>query len=162
MYTYVPISDVDYRWYFDDPKVGDEDLKQIRPLAKECCSKLWSEFISDKHQHLAWYFVKTEVGDEKHWIYSLKCLDYNWEDDWNTDNINSLGIFLNSRFDIPEDEIVLFFWMKKYAVETKWGVFLRNWINFLYEDEAPVLFIKSRNTVIVFRPRGVILAGQKE
>ena len=157
MNEYASFSDVDYKWFFDDPKVSQNDLTQIRPLSKEYAAMLWTEYISSKHQHLAMHFVK---GDAP-WIDSLERLDYDWEDAWNANDVNGLGLLLNSRFEISDDEPILFFWDNASGVETTWGIFLRNWINFLYEDEAPVLFIRSKNIAVIFRPMGTILASEK-
>ncbi|MCL2153356.1 MAG: DUF2947 domain-containing protein, partial [Oscillospiraceae bacterium] len=154
-YIFASIKDMPYRWIFDDPKVSDTDLNQILPLTKECAAQLWAKFISGQQQHLALHFTKVITENEQHWVRSLERLDYNWEDDWNANDMDSLGAFLNSCFDVPQNESVLFFWHQQSAVKTKWGVFMRNWINFLYEDEAPVLFIESQNLVIVFRPMGI-------
>lgn len=151
------LTDTPFGWCFNDPKVSDDDLKQIKPLTKESSSNNWNRLISEKHRHLALYRTA-----EQTWLNALERLDYNWEDDWNKNDMKSFAVFLSSKLNIPEDEPVWFFWMKESGVKTKWGVFLRNWINFLYEDEAPVLYVEGKNTAILFRPGGMVFAGKKD
>jgi hypothetical protein len=50
---------------------------------------------------------------------------------------------------IPIDSLLYIFWMRETGVATNWGVFCRNWSNFLYEDEGCILILPSHKAAFV-------------
>ena len=54
-----------------------------------------------------------------------------------------------------EDNTTIFFCYEKYnIIETKWGVFKRNWKNFLFFDDGPLLLGRKQNQVVWFQSNG--------
>ena len=52
--------------------------------------------------------------------------------------------------------------MKEVAVETLWWVFLKYWINFLFEDEGPVLISPLCYDAVSFGPHGSLFIGKRK
>jgi len=78
---------------------------------------------------------------------------YRWLDDWNNDIIEEFKNIILS-LGVPIDSEVYFFWMKEIGVKTKWQIFARNWINFLYEDEGCILVVpESERSLILSNGR---------
>ena len=153
----MPLDINGLHWIFADPAVTEDDLKNIRPFNQEYASKYWSDNIySENHLQRN---TQTVVNDN--WICSLKEAKYNWHVDWNDNNCRGLPEFLSNCVDLPEDELIVFFWSQSDGLETTWGIFLRNWINFLYEDESPILICLRTGFSIIFGPTGTLYWGYK-
>ncbi|MCL2671444.1 MAG: DUF2947 domain-containing protein [Clostridiales bacterium] len=174
MQKYIPLYINGSNWIFRNPVVDENDLKNIRPFSKEYASKYWSDNIYSEH-HLqigagnlySLYYAPNskkenlQIGSSNNWICTLQEAEYNWMNDWNDDNIQGLPGFLSSCVDLPEDELIIFFWSKSRGLETTWGVFLRNWINFLYDDESPILICLRTGYSIRFGQTGTLYLGYK-
>jgi hypothetical protein len=168
---YIPLKTFEAYWFFEDPAVTETDLKNIRPFSEEYASKYWLDNIYGE-RHLM--IVDTALcllchaqnsGERErlcdNWICSLKKAGYNCLDDWNNDNIRGLSDFLSGCADLPDNEPVVFFWYKESGIETTWGVFLRNWINFLYDDESPVLICPRTGFSVRFVSDGTLYWGYR-
>ncbi len=148
------MKESNFGWMFEmEPYICEEDLDCIQPLSPEYSSKLWIEHIS-KRRHLM-------LEGEKDWTDSLHKADYNWSDDWDSNYTKGLSDFLRDQIFLHKDDTVLYFWKKEAAVETKWGVFLRNWIHFLFEEESPILFNVRTGFALKFSVHGLLFIGGK-
>jgi len=155
MQKYISINDY-WSWCFEEPPVSKEDLAQIFPLSKEYCAELWNHYISDKVSCLPLAYTERE-----HWFWNLKYLDYNYIDDFNNDITTNFIDLLHNNFLCSKDDMVIYFVNKFDAIETTFDVFLRNWMNFLYEDEHPILFCVSTGFAIMFSPDGGVYGGKR-
>jgi len=153
MQKYTSLDNVGVSWFFDDPVVSKDDLKSIRAFSSEYSFDYWTHNICPE-RHL----MLDANLDQR---FSFKKAEYCWENDWNSGNINGLPDFLKKHVDLLEDEIIVYFWSRGCGVETTWGVFLRNWINFLFEDEAPILLCPCTRFSVMFGPGGYMLIGSK-
>lgn len=148
---YIAIHETPYRWFFDDPEISENDLGKILPFSEEYASRLWEEQICPQRHLLS--------GGKGEWAGQLKKITYNYTNDWNNNNYTTFAECLSGLADLPDDEIIVFFWCREAGLETTWGVFLKNWINFLYDDEAPILMCPKTGFAAVFAPSGAIYAG---
>jgi len=153
MQKYISISECGYGWFFEDPPVPKEDLTQIFPLSEDYCATLWTRNISNA-RHL-------QLAKKDEWVWKLKKIDYNFFDDWNNNTTTEFADFLRKHSIISTNDTIIYFMMREAAIETKFEVFLRNWINFLYEDEAPILFEVSTGFSIRFSSTGDVYCGIK-
>jgi hypothetical protein len=50
--------------------------------------------------------------------------------------------------------------MREIAIETTWSIFLKHWINFLFEDEG-VIVVNNENDNIVVLSNGALFIGKR-
>lgn len=86
---------------------------------------------------------------------------YNFEQDWNNNNYIGLQEVLTKFVQFNADNTIFFFWGRNSGVETTWEVFLKYWINFLFDDEGPVLINPDSNIIIIFGPNGNVIKGER-
>lgn len=153
MEMYEKLEDWEYKWYFKNKElfIPTHDLQYLKPLTREYSSILWENLVSKKKRH-------GMLFEKKEFMKNMKFL-YNWEEDWNNNNIEPFSIILKEHMDISDESIIYFFWMKERGMETKWIIFLKYWICFLYEDEAPIHLNNTNNKVVLFGPRGFSCIG---
>lgn len=84
-----------------------------------------------------------------HWAVKNKNLLYLWQNDWNKNNYMSFSKIMDNKIDYAESDEIILFWMKERAVEIKWSVFKKYWINFLFEDEGVIIINEKSNYSIV-------------
>lgn len=82
--------------------------------------------------------------------------------DWNENNLSSLADELRDKTSFNDKDIILFFWMKEHAVRTTWEIFLKYWINFLFEDEGPILISSEKKTALRFSATGSVFIGERK
>jgi hypothetical protein len=147
---YITLKESGYDWYFTDPeiKVLEDDLVFIKPLTEDYSKELWTKYISKKKNER--HFMILQKG---HWCTFKNTLLYLWNEDWkNNDYINFSKILVNNIDYCNNDDIILF-WMKERAVEIKWSIFIKYWINFLFEDEG-VIIINEKNIKSIIMSNG--------
>jgi hypothetical protein len=151
LHKYIPLDLWDGKWAFfdNDIKIDDKDTDKIKPLNEDFSSQLWDKFISTKNRHFM-------LLDNDEWPILLARTDsiYNWQNDWNQINIPNFQEVLIKHVNISMDSIILFFWMKERAIQTSWEIFLKYWINFLFDDECPILLSIETHKAIIFGPHG--------
>ena len=130
--------------FYDDPIITNDDWESIYFFDENECSDLWEKYISEKNRH----FMKLDSDEWPSLLVKKESILYRWLDDWNNDNIEEFkNVILN--LGVPIDSEVYFFWMKEIGVKTKWQIFARNWINFLYEDEGCILVVPESKCSLV-------------
>lgn len=139
----------------DDIKIPDSDISKIQPFSKEYSSIIWERYISKGCRHLC-------LMDKNEWPFSLVPIHYNWIPDWNENNFSLLADELRDKTSFDDKDIILFFWMKECAVKTTWGIFLKYWVNFLFEDEGPILIRSEKKTAIRFSATGSVFIGERK
>ncbi len=132
--------------FHDDPIINTSDKGLIKILDNNTSIKLWDEFISHNNRHFMLLgddeWPSTIVRDEN--------MLHFWQDDWNEDKAKGFKDLMSELIKDSTENIVYFFYMREHCIETTWGVFCRNWINFLYEDEGCILTFKDSLDSIVF------------
>lgn len=145
-------------WYFFDPDLALPDTlrSQIMPLEREAAHELWTKFVSPvPHER---HPMALPVG---HWSDDRDRRCPNWQPSWNNpSDQDPIADFLKSRIQWPDDAEVFFVWGCEYIVKTSWGVFLRTWRSFLFDDEGPFLISLGRPEFVQFGPGGPLAIGR--
>jgi hypothetical protein len=143
---YLSLADSGIDWYFTDPEIciPINDLYLIRPLTKEYSSELWNRHISSDAREKHFMLL-----NDDHWC--LKNMEhlYNWRDDWNENDHEGFSKILNDRSICGNEDDIILFWMKERSVETKWRIFTKYWMNFLFEDEGMIIINDKSDKSIV-------------
>lgn len=138
---------MDWKFFDDALPIALEDLSQIKVLTEEYAQKLWRKYVEPKNsdqkdkESLIRIFKNSQVKAE-------------WMEKWNQGKYEEVVSFLCSHVTWPKETKVLFFWSKQESVETTWKVFLKHWMNFLFDDEWPVLLSPTQPERIIFSPNG--------
>lgn len=130
--------------FHDDPKMSSEDLEEIYILSESECAEKWSEYVSATNRH----FMQLQDGEWPARIVFGNSPWYNWVEDWNGDSFSGFSSRLES-IGIPEESTLIVFWMKETGLKTNWGVFRKNWGNFLYENEGCILVLLEHEESLV-------------
>ncbi|WP_305843379.1 DUF2947 domain-containing protein [Photobacterium leiognathi] len=148
--NYTELDNYTRKWIFTHASmpVPAADLEQIKPLTQARSAQLWQEHIS-KQSPDADHF---EQGD---WAFDAKIWSTpeDWQDAWDDDELTLLEAILTA---IKwEDNTTVYFCYEKYnIIETKWGVFKRNWKNFLFFDDGPILLCRKQKQALWFQSNG--------
>jgi hypothetical protein len=129
----------------------------IRPLEEGAATSLWQELVSanpaERHPMLL---------PRGHWIGNMTARGPNWQECWsNPKPPDAVGEFLRLQIDWPETAPAFFIWMRERAVQVPWGVFLRTWRNFLFDDEGPFLVRLQSSEFAFFGPTGTMGVGRR-
>ncbi len=130
--------------FHNDPKMSAEDLEEINILSYGECVEAWIGYVSAVNRH----FMQMQDDEWPSKIVSSTHCWYRWVEDWNADNFSEFNSRLQT-IGIPEKSTLFVFWMKEAGLKTNWGVFLRNWGNFLYEDEGCILVFPEHEESLV-------------
>lgn len=154
---YIDFNDFEGRWYFEDKDafVSANDKNEIKPLASKYSSKLWEQCISVYNNHFML------IDSKEKFTASLEKQSYNWKADWNNGTYETFANYLISLISYNENDTIITFWNKELAVETRWRIFIRNWISFLFDDEGLVVINPRNEEVLVFCINGVLLKGKR-
>ena len=137
----------DWEFFDDTLPIAMEDLSQIKVLTDEYAQELWRKYVEPKNserndkESLIRIFENSQVKTE-------------WMEKWDQGEGEEVVSFLLSHVTWPIETKVLFFWSKQESVETTWKVFLKHWMNFLFNDEWPILLSPTQPERIVFSPNG--------
>jgi hypothetical protein len=74
---------------------------------------------------------------------------------------DAVAEFLRSLIHWPEAAETYFLWKRERAVQVPWGVFLRTWRAFLFDDEGPLLVRPGSPEFVCFPPRGPVGVGHR-
>ena len=146
-------------WYFFDPDLllPDTLRSQIMPLEREAALAFWAEFVSavphERHPMAL---------PARHWLDNRDLRGPNWQPSWNNpSDQDPIADFLQGRILWPDDAEVFFVWGHDYIVKTTWGIFLKAWRCFLFDDEGPFLISLGRPEFVQFGPGGSLAIGHK-
>lgn len=146
----------DWNFFHELQPLAPEDRTQIRPLEEESAQLLWTELVStqprERHPMLL---------PPGHWIGNVLEWGPLWERSWPASAPDAVARFLRSRIDWAEETETYFVWMREQAVRVPWGVFLRTWRAFLFNDEGPFLVRRDSPEFVVFSPRGPVGVGHR-
>ena len=138
------------KWIFTHASmpVVEADLVKIKPFTQARSAQLWSEHVSNQSSD-ADHFEKGDWAfDDKIWSETI-----DWQKAWDSDEPELPAELLT---EIKwEDNTTVFFCYEKYnIIETQWGVFKRNWKNFLFFDDGPLLLGRKQKQVVWFQSNG--------
>ena len=149
--NYTELDNYTRKWIFTHASmpVPTADLEQIKPLTQARSSQLWQEHISkqspdsDHFEHGDW------AADTKIWSEPE-----DWQDAWDNDDDASLPDAILAALQWEDNTTIYFCYEKYNIVETKWGVFKRNWKNFLFFDDGPILLVRKQKQALWFQSNG--------
>ncbi|WP_299014258.1 DUF2947 domain-containing protein [uncultured Photobacterium sp.] len=149
--NYVELDSYSRKWIFTHASmpVEADDLAQIKPFTQARSAQIWREHISSQSPD-ADHFEKGDWAFDKNiWSESI-----DWQQAWDSDDDENLPSEILELIDW-EDNTTIFFCYEKYnVIETKWGVFKRNWKNFLFFDDGPMLIGRKKKQVLWFNSNG--------
>ena len=153
---YIDMNDFAGNWFFyqDEIMIPQNHIARIKPLSKKYSNFLWKQYVSKTGEHL--------MTIENHEVLLELQEVYNFIDDWNQNNYSNLREELQKHLNYDYNDQIFFFWGCGTSVETTWEIFLRHWINFLFEDEGPILINPRSKKVIIFGSTGSVLIGLKK
>ncbi|MDH5731074.1 MAG: DUF2947 domain-containing protein [Gammaproteobacteria bacterium] len=131
-------------FFHDDPKMSFEDLGEIEILSESECAQKWTEYVSAANRH----FMQMQDDEWPSKVVSGNHCWYHWVEDWNDDDFSEFSSRLQT-IGIPDGSTLIVFWMKEIGLKTNWGVFRKNWGNFLYEDEGCILVLPEHEESLV-------------
>ncbi len=156
--NYVELDSYTRKWIFTHASmpVAEDDLTLIRPFTQARSSDIWRDHISRQSPD-ADHFEKGDwAANDAMWSAAI-----DWQKAWDNDEPELPQEVLD--FIDWEDNTTVFFCYEKYnLIETKWGVFKRNWKNFLFFDDGPMLIGRKKTQVIWFQSNGTCTLGHRE
>lgn len=156
--SYLPIEEYKKIWIFKhkDMLVSDEDLLQIKPLTEVRAEQVWSQQISKQNAH-------PELFDEDDWANKAQTWleTDNWQQLWESDD-PSLPEILAGHLQWDDSTVIWFCYESEHVLETTWDVFRRNWKNFLFFDDGPLLIGRKRKQVAQFHQTGNYRIGNRK
>lgn len=143
-YEYMSMDEFDGNWWFYDEsiRVPDNDILLIKPFTKMQSERLWEKFISKRNRH----FMLLD-GDE---FITIGEPAYKWLDDWNDYDFNKMSTYLRKSISYKYEDYIIVFYMKEISIRTTWNIFLKHWINFLFEDEGTIVLNPKSECILVF------------
>lgn len=155
--SYLSLEEYPRKWIFSHHSmpVSSQDLAKIKPMTQARSAQVWIASIS-KLSPDSERFAKTDwPSHSKNWSAEI-----DWMEQWESDD-ESLPEEVLQHIEW-QDDIVLYFCYDKYnVIETQWAVFKRNWKNFLFFSDGPILFAKKRNQALWFSESGTVKLGVK-
>lgn len=143
--------------YFTDPDVfvPKKYRLQIKPLTHKSADQFWEKYISAYNKH-------TMLLNENDWFNNVELEAIaNWQNDWNENNYTRITNILKDKVSWPEDTTIYFCWSNTNIIETTWSIFTSYWINFLFDDEGPILITKENDELFTIGPGDNISYGCK-
>lgn len=156
--NYIPLEQYNKAWIFRhrDLPIAEEDMLQIKPLSEKRAEQIWSEHVSRGCSHPEHFSDEDWVGQDSSW--SVKEF---WQSSWDS-NSAEMPPLLAEHFGRWDKNITVYFcYQSDHIIETKWGVFLRNWKNFLFFDNGPVLLGRKQKQVAQFFDNGTFRIGER-
>jgi hypothetical protein len=159
--TEPPVRPLDEKadWEFFHPRhpIVPADRNRIRPLEETAARLLWQELVSAdprcRHPMLL---------PRDHWTGRFVASGPNWQPGWEQPSGNNAVVeFLRAQIAWPDEADVCFIEMRERAVQAPWGVFLRAWRNFLFNDEGPFVIRPGHAEFVSFGPRGFLAVGYR-
>ena len=86
---------------------------------------------------------------------------FRWVDAWTANDDAWAERTLRPHFPWPDETTVLFIWTPDNALQTSFGIFLRFWRAFLFDDEGPLLASMSGTEVAWFWPGSSGVVGRR-
>ncbi|MCV6589854.1 MAG: DUF2947 domain-containing protein [Marinobacterium sp.] len=156
--NYIALEDYRKAWIFRHRElpVSEQDLAEIKPLTPQRAEQVWNLQISENSLHPSepadgdWMLDKSVWQEEQG----------HWESAWDSDS-NELPERLAEHLNWEDETLVWFCYDNEHIIETRWAVFRRNWKNFLFMDDGPLLIGRKRKQVVQFFENGHFRVGTR-
>ncbi len=153
--NYIPLSEYRNAWVFrhKDMPVCPEDLEQIKPLSESSAYQLWRQRISKEADHPTDLANDDWATKESNWLHKEL-----WQKAWDSSS-SELPELILENIDWADNVTVYFCYESSKIVETSWAVFKRNWKNFLFFDDGPLLIARKKKQAVQFFQNGSFAIG---
>ena len=148
--NYVELDNYSRKWIFTHASmpVAESDLALIKPFTQARSAQIWGEHVSRQSPDADHFENGDWAHNDKIWSAPI-----DWQQAWDSDEPEMPEEMLD--FLDWEDNTTVFFCYEKYnVIETKWGVFKRNWKNFLFFDDGPMLLGRKKTQAVWFSSKG--------
>ncbi|NAX21808.1 DUF2947 domain-containing protein [Vibrio sp. V39_P1S14PM300] len=155
--SYLPLDQYQRKWIFTHQSmpVASDDLEWIKPMTQARSAQLWKDNISAQSPDSERLSASDWPQKESNWVGEVDWM-LAWEDDE-----AGLPAEILAHLDWQDDVTVYFCYEKYNVIETKWSVFKRNWKNFLFYDDGPILIARRRNEALWFNSLGMVKLGNR-
>ncbi len=155
--SYINLEEYNRKWIFTHKSmpVSDADLSLIKPMTQARSSQLWIENISSQSPDAERLSPQDWPVKKNNWTSEV-----DWMKEWES-NEPALPSDIVHHIDWQDDVTVYFCYEKYNVIETKWGVFKRNWKNFLFFDDGPILIGRRRKQALWFSSNGSVKIGER-
>jgi len=134
-------------WIFkrSDPFIQPEDLIQIKPFNDLRANQVWRDYISQERIH-------PDHLNPQDWCQDPGAigLNLNWQVKWESEEAPLPDALLSHFENWQDDTLVYFCYHQDHVIETNFGVFKRNWKNFLFFDNGPILLGRKKKQAVQF------------
>ena len=156
--NYIALEDYKKAWIFrhKDLPVNEADLSEIRPLSDARALQVWQQYISKESSHPEHFAAGDWAVDKSTW----QAEQVRWESCWDSEDIE-LPQEILIHCDWDDQTLVYFCYESEHVIETRWHVFKRNWKNFLFMDNGPLLIGRKRSQVVQFFESGESRLGER-
>jgi hypothetical protein len=154
---YTPLHNHHYLEYFTDDEIPipKEYLIKIKPLEENSSGYFWDTNISSRNKH-------PMRLDDSDWFSSLNLQALcQWQSAWNKNEYSRIKSTLRNQVSWEDNTVVYMCWHRSVIIETTWEIFSEYWINFLFEDEGPILIAKGKNEIFTFGPSDNIFYAKR-
>ena len=156
--NYLALDDYSKAWIFRhrDLPISADDLALIKPMTPSRAETLWNTFISKDAPHYS-YFSNSDWPEKRGVWQGAEA----WQGDWESDDA-SLPAALEAFLDEWDARLTVYMcYENDHVIETQWAVFKRNWKNFLFIDDGPILIARKKNKAVQFFENGQFKMGIK-
>lgn len=154
---YIDLKDYKKGWVFrhQDMLVSEEDLLEIKPLAAQAAGDVWHRQISAEANHNDGFSSTDWPAKKSTWLGGG-----DWQQVWESES-PELPAELAEFLDWQPETLVYFCYDSEQVIEVRWSVFKRNWKNFLFFDDGPILIARKRQQAVQFFQDGQFKFGKK-
>lgn len=155
--SYLPLDEYPRKWIFTHKSMpmSEQDLAQLKPMSQLRASQLWQENISAQSPDAERFSNQDWPSKTSNWLHEV-----DWMQEWESDE-DTLPAEVLEHIDWQDDVTVYFCYEKYNVIETKWSVFKRNWKNFLFFDDGPILIGRRRKEALWFSTKGTVKIGNR-
>lgn len=150
----LPLDPAQDGFFFNDcTAVPREDRSRIHRLGESSALALWDHVVGERADvpllvRGGWVRELIDNGER-----------VGWQQAWNADDFEWAGRVAGPRLGWDAEDSVFMLWSPRYVLNCSFGVFVRYWMTFLYDDEGPFLIHPTRPEVLLFDPRGEARLG---
>ncbi len=156
--NYIALSEYKKGWIFRHQEllISDEDLLKIKPMTPDRSDEVWCNLVSTQSTQPDHFGAGDWAANKKTWQHQER-----WQEAWDADS-NALPEVIAGNIDWDDNTVVYFCYDSEQVIETTWEVFCRNWKNFLFYDDGPLLLGRKRRQVAQFLQTGNVKVGERK
>ncbi|MCG3766438.1 DUF2947 family protein [Vibrio cincinnatiensis] len=156
--SYLPLEQYPRKWIFTHQSmpISEPELAQIKPMTPMRSAQFWKENVSAQSPDADRFSSQDWPSKPGSWTEQV-----DWMAEWESDEAELPQAIL-AHIDWQDDVTIYFCYEKYNVIETKWSVFKRNWKNFLFYDDGPILLGRRRTEILWFQTDGTVKLGHRK